>query len=137
MEKKHSILLVEDDRVDVMAVKRSLKKNDIENPLHVAGNGEEALVFLGDPSHAKPGLILLDLNMPKMNGLDFLKVIKNDSDLKKIPVVILTTSKNDEDRLESFNLSVAGYMVKPAIHNQLVEVLKTIHTYWMLSEISQ
>lgn len=137
------ILLVEDDQVDVMTVKRALKMNKIINPLYVVSNGEEALSFLrhqgafSDPEKApRPGIILLDLNMPVMNGIDFLKAVKADNDLKRIPVVVLTTSKADEDRVGSFNLSVAGYIVKPVEFDKFVEAVKLIDLYWTLSELS-
>lgn len=137
------ILLVEDDQVDVMTVKRALKANKTINPLFVVPNGEEALNFLRHQgafsSHEKspsPGIILLDLNMPVMNGIEFLKVIKADDNLKRIPVIVLTTSKADEDRVESFNLSVAGYIIKPMEFEKFVEVMKTIDLYWTLSELS-
>ena len=105
------------------------------NPVKVAGNGEEALDYLKDNGNDKPNIILLDLNMPKMNGIEFLKVVKNDEDMKKIPVVVLTTSKEDQDRVESFSLSVAGYMVKPVDYMKFVEVVKAIDLYWTLSEL--
>ena len=135
MQNSDTILLVEDDRIDAMTVKRALRELNIKNPLHLVGNGEEALEFLRDIQKEKPGLILLDLNMPKMNGIEFLKIIKKDALLKMIPVVVLTTSREDQDRLESFNLSVAGYMIKPVDYVQFVELMKTIHLYWMLSEL--
>lgn len=137
------ILLLEDDQVDVMTVQRALKVNKIINPLYVVQNGEEALKFLrhqgafSDPVKApRPGIILLDLNMPVMNGIEFLKVVKADQDLKRIPVVVLTTSKADEDRVESFNLSVAGYIIKPVEFEKFVEAMRTIGLYWTLSELS-
>lgn len=136
------ILLVEDDQVDVMTVKRALKVNKILNPLFVVSNGEEALKFLRHQGafsdiekSPRPGIILLDLNMPVMNGIDFLKAVKADNDLKRIPVVVLTTSKADEDRVGSFNLSVAGYIVKPVEFEKFVEAVKLIDLYWTLSEL--
>jgi len=83
----------------------------------------------------RPCLILLDLNMPRMNGLEFLKVIKNDEELKKIPVVVLTNSKGDEDMLQSYRYGVAGYIVKPANYLQFIEVVRVIDLYWTISEI--
>lgn len=137
------ILLLEDDQVDVMTVKRAFKVNKITNPLFVAANGEEGLKFLrhqdafSDPEKSpRPGIILLDLNMPVMNGIDFLKVVKADECLRRIPIIVLTTSKADEDRVESFNLSVAGYIIKPVEFEKFVEAVKTISLYWTLSELS-
>ncbi|HYP28953.1 MAG TPA: response regulator [Blastocatellia bacterium] len=129
------ILLVEDDRVDAMTVKRALKDINVCNPVHLVGNGEEALEFLRDDKAPRPGIILLDLNMPRMNGLEFLKVAKQDERLKQIPVVVLTTSREERDRVESFNLSVAGYMIKPVDYLQFVEVMRAINLYWTLSEL--
>jgi len=134
MIKAFSILLVEDDLVDVMAVKRAFRDLNVPNPLHVAGNGEEALKFLRE-TQPMPGLILLDLNMPRMNGIDFLKVVKGDAHLRRIPVVVLTTSKGQSDRSETFNLGVAGYMVKGVEYAEFIEVVKSIHNYWSMSQL--
>jgi CheY-like chemotaxis protein len=130
-----SILLVEDDIVDVMSVKRALRDLSVSSPLEVAGNGEEALARLRRPDQPLPGLILLDLNMPRMNGIDFLKVLKADERLRRIPVVVLTTSKEEKDLAGSFNLSVAGYMIKPVEYAGFVEVVRTIQNYWNQSEM--
>jgi CheY-like chemotaxis protein len=135
MRSSKPILLVEDDQVDAMTVKRALKDIHVTNRLDITNNGEEALAFLRNSENDKPGIILLDLNMPKMNGIEFLKVAKKDDDLKKIPVVVLTTSKEDQDKVDSFNLGVAGYMIKPVDYLQFVEVVRTIDLYWTLSEL--
>ena len=132
---KLKILLVEDDKVDVMTVKRALKDINVTNPLKIVGNGVEALEYLRDRNNRKPGIILLDLNMPRMNGIEFLKIVKHDEMLRKIPVVVLTTSKEEQDKIESFNLGVAGYMIKPVDYLQFVETVRTIHLYWTLSEL--
>lgn len=131
------ILLVDDDRVDVMTTKRALKDINVTNPVYTAGNGEEAIELLRDGKTEKPGVILLDLNMPRMNGIEFLRVIKNDASLKRIPVVVLTTSKEEEDKVESFSLGVAGYMIKPVDYIKFVEVIRTINLYWTLSELTE
>ena len=130
-----TILLVEDDEVDAMTVKRALKELHVTNPLVVRENGEEALAYLRDPNNEKPCLILLDLNMPVMSGIEFLQVSKQDDALKVIPVVVLTTSQEQQDKVASFNLGVAGYMAKPVIYQQFVEVMRTINAYWTISEI--
>ncbi|MDH5680671.1 MAG: response regulator [Spirochaetota bacterium] len=137
MKSKKPILLVEDDKVDVMTVKRVLKDIHVTNTLLLAGNGEEALELLNNSSVEEPGIILLDLNMPRMNGLEFLKAVKTDSLHKSIPVVVLTTSRDDNDRLESFNHSVAGYMIKPVDYNQFVELMKNVDSYWTYSEVPE
>jgi len=128
-------LLVEDDRVDAMTVRRALKDLEVTNELVHRVNGEESLQYLRNEGNKKPCVILLDLNMPKMNGVEFLKVAKADEALKKIPVVVLTTSKQEQDVLESFNLGVAGYIVKPVDYKKFVEAIRTIQLYWTLSEL--
>lgn len=137
MKNAKPIFLVEDDKVDAMTVKRALKELNVTNRLDIANNGEEALKFLRNEKNQKPGIILLDLNMPKMNGIEFLKVIKQDESLKRIPVIVLTTSKEEQDRVESFELGVAGYMVKPVDYLQFVEVMRAIDMYWTLSELAE
>src|SRR5580658_1909758 len=135
MSRIFSILLVEDDIVDVMSVKRALRDLSVVSPLEVAGNGEEALTRLRKLELPLPGIILLDLNMPRMNGIDFLKILKADEKLRRIPVVVLTTSKEEQDRMESFNLSAAGYMIKPVEYAGFVEIVRTIQHYWKQSEM--
>lgn len=134
MKNSASLLLVEDDLVDVMTVRRALRELNVTNPLRVVHNGEEALADLRSPGQPLPGLILLDLNMPRMNGIEFLAAAKHDPVLCRIPVVVLTTSAEERDRVNSFQLSVAGYMIKPVDYLQFVEVIRTIQLYWTLSE---
>jgi CheY-like chemotaxis protein len=131
------ILLVEDDHVDVMTVKRALKEIKVTNPLVTQENGEEALKYLRDQNNARPCIILLDLNMPIMNGIEFLQVVKQDERLKRIPVVVLTTSEEQQDKMKSFDLGVAGYMAKPVDYRQFVEVMRTLDAYWTISEVPQ
>lgn len=135
MKSKRPILLVEDDSVDVLTIKRSLHEIHVSNHVDVAENGEKALQKLNAYTYERPCLILLDLNMPRMGGIEFLKVIKHDESFKRIPVVVLTTSSDEQDKIESFNLGVAGYMLKPVDYQQFVEVVKTINLYWTLSEV--
>jgi len=135
MRDSKPIMLVEDDTVDAMSVKRALKDLKVLNPLVRAGNGEEALVYLRDDNNVKPCVILLDLNMPKMNGIEFLKVAKADEKLRRIPAIILTTSKDDQDRIQTFQLNVAGFIVKPVDYIKFVEAMKIINLYWTLSEL--
>ena len=129
------ILLVEDDQVDIMTVNRALKEIHVTNPVVSRENGEEAIQYLRDPESEQPCIILLDLNMPIMNGIEFLQVIKHDSQLKRIPVVVLTTSEEQQDKVNSFNLGVAGYMAKPVDYRQFVEVMRSIDAYWTISEM--
>jgi CheY-like chemotaxis protein len=135
MRSTNPILLVEDDQVDTLIVQRSLKKINIMNPLDIARDGEEALMLLRDPKREKPVIILLDLSMPRMSGLELLRVIKQDESLKRIPVVVLTSSNEDKDKLDSFNLGAAGYIIKPIDFDQFVDVMRTIDLYWTLSEL--
>ena len=129
-----AILLVEDDQVDVMTVRRALKELHVTNRLEHMENGEDALTFLRDTTKDRPCLILLDLNMPIMNGIEFLQEVKSDAELKCIPVVVLTTSDEQKDKLESFTLGIAGYMRKPVDYQQFVEIIRTIDAYWTISE---
>lgn len=129
------ILLVEDDQVDTMTVTRALKEIHVTNPLVHLENGEDAVNYLRDPQKEKPCIILLDLNMPIMNGIEFLQVVKNDGKLRCIPVVVLTTSEEQQDKVNSFNLGVAGYMAKPVDYRQFVEVMRSIDAYWTISEM--
>ena len=130
------ILLVEDDQVDTMTVMRALKEIHVTNPLVHLENGEDAVNYLRDPQKEKPCIILLDFNMPIMNGIEFLQVVKNDdSEVRCIPVVVLTTSEEQQDKVNSFNLGVAGYMAKPVDYRQFVEVMRSIDAYWTISEM--
>jgi CheY-like chemotaxis protein len=135
MRDRRPILIVDDDEIDAMTVKRALLELNVGNKVQTVCNGEEALAFLRNPKQKSPCLIFLDLNMPRMNGIEFLKIAKDDERLKIIPVVVLTTSREEKDKMHSFNLGVAGYMVKPADYRQFVEVMRTVDLYWTLSEI--
>ncbi len=137
MQSFKPILLVEDDSIDAMTVKRAFKDLKVTNPLAHSLNGEEALDYLRNESNKKPCVILLDLNMPKMNGVEFLKIVKSDDVLKKIPVVVLTTSTEENDVVESFELSVGGYIVKPVDYKNFVEAIRTIELYWTLSKLPE
>lgn len=136
-----NLLLVEDDAVDVMNVQRAFKKNNITNPLYIAGNGLEALEMLrgtnGQPSkipdHRR--LVLLDLNMPKMNGIEFLQELRSDPALQMTPVIVLTTSDDDRDRVEAYRLNIAGYLLKPVTFGKFVEAMAALNKYWTLCEM--
>jgi hypothetical protein len=136
-----NILLVEDDEVDVMNVQRAFKRNNITNPLYIANNGLEALAMLRGESQVLPKLpadrrlILLDLNMPRMGGLEFLQEIRADDKLRSTPVVVLTTSNQDLDRIEAYNLNVAGYILKPVTFSNFAELMATLNKYWALCEL--
>ena len=111
---KHTILLVEDDELDVISVERSLKKIESEYNLYTAYNGIEALDILKKMNaNALPDVILLDLNMPKMNGIEFLRIIRTDGLLKDIKVFVMTTSSESSERAEAEELGISGYIIKP------------------------
>ena len=131
-----NILLVDDDAVDVMNVQRAFKKSNIQNTLYVAGDGRQALELLRNgtvPSSNR--LILLDLNMPRMNGLEFLRALREDPELRTTPVVVLTTSNDDRDRLQSYAHNVAGYLVKPVASPAFVELMAALNAYWSRVEL--
>jgi CheY-like chemotaxis protein len=135
-EKALNILLVEDDNVDVMNVKRAFEKNRIANPLYVAHNGIDALAMLR--SGKVPGerrIVLLDLNMPRMNGLEFLRELRADPDLHSTVVIVLTTSNDERDKVEAYNLNVAGYLLKPVTFVNFVETMAALNKYWALVEL--
>jgi len=112
--KKHSILLVEDDELDIISVQRSLKKFGSDYELYIAYNGKEAISMLTEGnSNLIPDVILLDLNMPKMNGIEFLRILRNDDRLKHISVFIMTTSAENADRLATDQLGISGFIIKP------------------------
>lgn len=130
------ILLVEDDQVDQMNVKRAFERNKIMNPLYVAENGVEALEMLRDgrvPDERR--LILLDLNMPMMNGIEFLRTLRADEKLSATPVVVLTTSNDEQDKVQAYNLNVAGYLLKPVTFSNFVELTAALNKYWTLVEM--
>lgn len=131
-----TILLVEDDEVDVMNVKRAFKKNNISNPLIVASNGIEALEVLRSvsPDNTRPKIVLLDLNMPRMGGIEFLKEIRQDPELSSLSVFVMTTSNEDSDKIEAFNLNVAGYILKPLSMDRFISAVSTLNSYWTLCE---
>lgn len=131
-----NILLVEDDDVDVMNVRRAFDRNKIANPLYVAANGLEGLEMLrsGEVPAARR-LVLLDLNMPKMNGIEFLRALRADPQLAMTSVVVLTTSNEDRDKVEAYKLNVAGYLLKPVTFINFVDVMATLNKYWTLVEM--
>lgn len=134
-----TFLLVEDDEVDIKAIERSLRELKICNPLVIARDGREALEHLrGQNDREKirsPFLILLDLNMPRMNGLEFLAELRSDPELSTSVVFVLTTSKDDRDRLSAYEKHVAGYIVKSNVANSFSEAMKLINHYWRVVEL--
>jgi CheY-like chemotaxis protein len=134
-----TILLVEDDEVDIMNVKRAFKKNNISNPLVIAHNGIEALELLRSTAvdAPKPKIVLLDLNMPRMGGIEFLKEVRSDPDLSSLSVFVMTTSNEDGDKIDAFNLNVAGYILKPLSMDRFIAAVSTLNSYWALCEFPQ
>ena len=131
-----NILLVEDDEVDVMNVRRAFQKNHIANPLFVAANGVDALEQLREGKIPRDRrIILLDLNMPQMNGIEFLRELRRDAELKLTPVIVLTTSNDERDRIEAYNLNVAGYLLKPVTFSNFCETMAALNKYWALVEL--
>lgn len=134
MNQPIEILLVEDNHIDVKLTREALKEGKVKNNLQVARDGEEAIDFLyrkGRFADApRPDIILLDLNLPRISGREILQRIKADPDLRPIPVVVLTTSKSEEDILRSYDLNVNCYITKPVDMNQFIEVVKAIDHFW-------
>jgi CheY-like chemotaxis protein len=133
-EKVVNILLVEDDEVDIMNVQRAFKKNNINNPLHIAHNGIEALEMLRSNTIPMPPIIILDINMPKMNGIEFLQELRLDPVLNRISVFVMTTSNEDSDKINAYNLNVAGYILKPLSFEKFISAVATLDRYWKLCE---
>ena len=133
MHKSRPLLLVEDDQIDARTVRRALEELGISDSMVHLTSGEAAMDYLRSAVNKTPCLILLDLSMPRMNGIEFLREIKGDLALRRIPVVVLTTSTEDRDVLGTFEHSVAGYMVKPFNYQKFVLTLRAITEYWSLS----
>jgi CheY-like chemotaxis protein len=134
-DRELEILLVEDDALDVMNVRRAFKQNKLTNRIHVAQNGLEALEVLRNGSLPTRHLVLLDLNMPKMNGIEFLRELRADPNLQTTSVVVLTTSNEDRDRIEAYKLNVAGYLLKPVTFPSFVDLMAALNKYWTLVEM--
>lgn len=134
LNKDEIILLIEDDRVDIMTIQRALKKNNISNPLHIARTGLEALSMLrgedGFDKISTPALILLDLNLPKMSGIEFLRELRKDPQLKELHIIVLTSSDEPEDRAAAFEYDVDDYIVKPHSFDEFTLAMATILALW-------
>jgi CheY-like chemotaxis protein len=133
MRSSKPILLVEDDSVDAMTVKRAFKDLNVANPLISAGDGEEALEYLHNHDTTRPCVILLDLNMPRMSGIEFMRIAKADESLRTIPIIVFTTSNTEQDIATSFEFGAAGYMVKSVDYSKFIETISSIDSYWSLS----
>ena len=131
------VLLLEDDVVDATTVKKAVKDLNVANTLIHFVNGEEALEYLRNQANPVPCVILLDLNMPRMNGIEFLKIIKADSNLRCIPIIAITTSRADSDKTQCFDNGIAGYIVKPNNYDEFVIAFKILNLYWTLNELPE
>lgn len=129
-----SILFIEDDVIETMKMNRTLSKLGLVHDIQEAKNGEEALEILMKKENL-PDIILLDLNMPKVNGLEFLKIVKNDKRLKYIPTIILTTSINQKDLIACYELGIAGYVLKPLKYEDYIFKMKKLLEYWSVNEL--
>lgn len=131
-KRRATVMLIDDSKADQTMIKRALEDGAIAVDLLIANNGEEALAILNERNHndAQPHLILLDINMPVMGGIETLNFIKADDNLKHIPVVMLTTSKRDQDVIESYKFGVNAYLTKPVGHLDFINVIKQLETFW-------
>ena len=125
------ILLVEDDEIETLKFHKAVNKLNFKHKIHNAKNGEEALDYCG---RSFPNLVILDLNMPKMNGFELLKVMKSDDKLKSIPVIILTTSNNNSDLKRIYETGVSGYFVKPLRYSDYLIQIEKILNYWSINQ---
>ncbi|RED46726.1 response regulator receiver domain-containing protein [Winogradskyella eximia] len=129
-----NILLIEDDMIEVMKLNRTISSLKLNHKIIEANNGEDALKIL-EQKDVLPDIILLDLNMPKINGIEFLGILKNDDTLKYIPTIILTTSNNQKDLLECYKIGVAGYVLKPLKYEDYVAKIEKLLAYWSINEL--
>jgi len=136
--KSVNILLVEDDEIDVKAFQRAFKKQNITNPLHVARDGKEGLDYLmeraGGNSDEMPSLVILDINMPRMSGLELLRKIRAEDKLRHLVVFMLTTSNDEKDKFEAYDLNVAGYMLKTDMGRGFQRAIELVDNYWRVIE---
>jgi CheY-like chemotaxis protein len=136
-----NILLVEDDEVDIMNVQRAFKKNNINNPLFIARNGLEAYEALMGKNPQlvvpSPRIILLDINMPKMGGIEFLSEIRKHPELRSTSVFVMTTSNEESDKIAAHDLNVAGYILKPLSFEGFTNAVSILNHYWHLCEMPQ
>ncbi len=132
-----NVLLIDDDEVDVIGVKRAFKEAKIANPITVAGDGIEALEKLRNDAVPRPYMILLDINMPRMNGHEFLDEIRNDDNLKDSIVFVLTTSKAEEDKMKAYQNNVAGYLVKENVGEGFLDAVSLLDAYWRIVEFPE
>ena len=133
MDKYLTVLLIEDNLIEIMKMKRTLSFLNSKHTLQVKNNTEDALELLSDKSKI-PDLILLDLNMPKISGIEFLSIIKKDEYYKHIPIVILTTSDNQKDLKACFKMGISGYVLKPLKYDDYIRKIEKVLSYWSINE---
>ncbi|MFS4417803.1 response regulator [Maribacter sp. 2307ULW6-5] len=129
-----NVLLIEDDNIEIMKLERTISKMAAKHHIISSKNGEEALAFLRSAEDL-PDIILLDLNMPRMNGIEFLSVLKSDNVLRFLPTIILTTSENRSDLHKCFELGIAGYIIKPLKYEDYESKLNKVLDYWSINEL--
>lgn len=134
MKNNLKILLIEDDTIEVMKLNRTISKLQLGHAIIEANNGDAALKILKNKEQL-PDIILLDLNMPKISGIEFLSILKNDEQLKHIPTIILTTSNNKNDLLQCYKIGVSGYIIKPLKYEEYVSKLEKVLSYWSINEL--
>lgn len=134
LSKKLNILLIEDDAIEVMKLNRTISSKGLNHNIIEANNGAEALEIL-QKKEELPDIILLDLNMPKISGIEFLSILKSDDVLKYLPTIVLTTSNNHKDVLECYKIGIAGYVIKPLKYEEYVEKLNCVLSYWSMNEL--
>lgn len=132
--KEVTILLVDDDDIDVMSVMRAFERAKIKNPIIVARDGVDALVILRDQNFKRPYLILLDLNMPRMNGIEFLDELRNDEKLRDSIIFVLTTSRAESDKLDAYQRNIAAYIVKENVGVEFLNAIALLDMYWRIVE---
>lgn len=130
------VLLIEDDIIEVMKLNRAISSLKLGHKIVEANNGEEALEILQKKAEI-PDIILLDLNMPKISGIEFLTILKEDDVLKYIPTIILTTSSNQNDLLECYKIGIAGYILKPLRYEDYVFKIEKLLAYWSINELKK
>ena len=137
MNSLNPVLLIENDPMDILTIEQVFSELRIRNPLIIVRTCEEAQDYLKKDEKQNPCLILLDLNLRRMNGIEFLKSLKKDPDLKKIPVVILSSSTDPKDKNACFEYGIAGYMMKSRDHKYIYDMMQTIILYWSFSEFPE
>jgi CheY-like chemotaxis protein len=134
MEQTLEILLIEDDAIEIMKINRVLSSMPENHKIIEVNNGEDALKHL-ESKDKLPDIILLDLNMPKINGIEFLSILKNDERLKFLPTIILTTSNNPKDIMKCYQIGIAGYVVKPLKYEDYVSKITKLVSYWAINQL--